>query len=213
MKNSIEQIWKEGFLNEKSLVAPKINDLYNKKSIHLVDKMKRMLRVNLIVVVVLSLVLPIMHYFLDAIWQGVASSILVLLTAWYIKLQLKGLKTLDQGVNSLDYLKSFDRWIKDVISRTSKIVRFSYPLYFLIGMSTIWSTWVKQEKLVMATHQKFPDSVYVGNMPLFALVFVLIATFLMAYYSDKIYKFDVRLMYGCIFDKLESTIIEMEKLR
>ena len=40
MRNSIEEIWKEGFLNEKSLVAPKINDLYNQKSMDLIDKMK-----------------------------------------------------------------------------------------------------------------------------------------------------------------------------
>jgi hypothetical protein len=51
MEKSIEAIWKEGFLNEKSLVAPKINDLYNQKSKDLVDRMKRMYRNNLIALV------------------------------------------------------------------------------------------------------------------------------------------------------------------
>lgn len=55
MKNSIEENWKEGFLNEKSLVAPRINDLYNQKSKHLVDRMKRIFRVNLIVIVILAI--------------------------------------------------------------------------------------------------------------------------------------------------------------
>src|SRR5690554_4605149 len=125
MKNSIEVIWKEGFLNEKSLVAPKINDLYNQKSKHLVDKMKGMFRINLIIIVIMSIVFPIIHYFLDAIWQGAAASILLLLTAWYSKRQMHSIKILDQGATSLDYLKSFDQWLKDVLSRSEKIVRFS----------------------------------------------------------------------------------------
>src|SRR5215216_3531544 len=106
MKNSIEEIWKEGFLNEKSLVAPKINDLYNQKSKHVVDKVKRMFKVNLIVIVIMSIVIPIIYYFLHAVWQGAAASILLLLTAWYSNRLIHSLKTLDQGATSFDYLKS-----------------------------------------------------------------------------------------------------------
>ena len=213
MKNSIEQIWKEGFLNEKSLVAPKVNDLYNQKSKHLVDKIKRMFRVNLIVIVIMSIVFPIIHYFLDAIWQGAAASILLLLTAWYNKRLMHRIKTLDQGATSLDYLKSFDRWLKDVLSKSEKLVRFFYPLYFLIAISTVWSAWSKQEELILKTHQKFQDLIFIGNIPLFALIIVGVATLMMFYFSDKIYKWDVRLMYGRVFDKLEETIAEMEKLK
>jgi hypothetical protein len=31
MTKSIEAMWKEGFVNEACLTAPKINDLYNRK--------------------------------------------------------------------------------------------------------------------------------------------------------------------------------------
>ena len=213
MKNSIEEIWKEGFLNEKSLVAPKINDLYNQKSKHVVDKVKRMFRVNQIVIVVMSIVSPIVHYFLDAIWQGVAASILLLLTAWYNNRLIHSIKTLDQGATSFDYLKSFNRWLKDILSRSEKIARYSYPLYFLIAISTVWSTWSKQEELILKTHQKFQGLIFVGDIPLFALIIVGVTTLLMLYFSDKIYKWDVRLMYGGVFGKLEETIAEMEKLK
>ncbi len=212
MKNSIEVIWKEGFLNEKSLVAPKINDLYNQKSNHVVDKMKRMFRVNIIVIVILAVVIPIVYYFMDVIWQGVAASVLILLTAWYGKLQMNSLKTLDQGATSLDYLKSFDRWLKDVFSRSEKIARFYYTLCFLIAMSTIWSAWNKGE-LTSKMHQKYPDITFIGNIPLFALIIAGVATLLMFYFSDRIYRWDVRLMYGRVLDKLEGTIAEMEKLK
>ena len=212
MKNSIEAIWKEGFLNEKSLVAPKINDLYNQKSKDVVDKMKRMFRVNLIIIFIMAIVIPIVYYFLDVIWQGVAASVLILLTAWYGKLQMHSLKTLDQGATSLDYLKSFDRWLKDVFSRSEKIARFYYTLCFLIAMSTIWSAWNKGE-LTSKMYQKFPDVIFIGSVPLFALIIAGVATLLMFYFSGRIYRWDVGLMYGRIFRKLEETIAEMEKLK
>jgi hypothetical protein len=212
MKNSIEVIWKEGFLNEKSLVAPKINDLYNQKSKDLVDKMERMYRINLIALVIMAIVFPIMYYFLDVFWQGVAASILLLLTAWYSIRQKRSIKTLDHGATSLDYLKSFDRWLNDTLSKNEKILRFSYPLYFLIAMSTMWSAWNKGE-LTSKMYQKYPDVIFIGNVPLFALVIAGVATLLMLYFSDRIYQWDVRLIYGKVFKKLEETIAEMEKLK
>jgi len=212
MKNSIEEIWREGFLNEKSLVAPKINDLYNQKSKDLVDKMKRIYRINLIAIVGMSIVFPIIYYFLDVIWQGVAASILLLLTAWYTIRQKRSIKKLDHGATSLDYLKSFNRSLKDALLSGEKILRFTYPLYFLIAMSTIWSAWNKGE-LTSKMYQKFPDVIFVGSVPLFALIFVGVATLLMIYFSGRIYQWDVRLIYGRVFRKLEETIAEMEKLK
>lgn len=212
MKNSIEEIWKEGFLNEKSLVAPKINDLYNQKSKHVVDKVKRTFRINLIIIVITSIVFPIIHYFLDAFWQGVAASVLLLLTAWYSNRLIHRIKTLDQGATSLDYLKSFDRWLKDALSRGEKVLRFTYPLYFLIGISIMWSAWNKGP-ITSKMYQKYPDVIFIGSVPLFAWIIAGVATLLMLYFSGRIYRWDVRLMYGRVFDKLEETIAEMEKLK
>ena len=212
MRNSIETIWKEGFLNEKGLVAPKINDLYNQKSMHLVDKMKRMFRLNLIIIIIMAIGFPILYYFLDVIWQGVAVSVLLLLTGWYGKRQIRSIETLDHGATSLDYLRSLDRWLKDILAKSEKIVRFSYPLYFLIAMSTIWSAWDKGP-LTSKMYQEYPDIIFIGSVPLFALIIAGVATLLMFYFSDKIYRWDTRLMYGRTLDKLEDTIAEMEKLK
>jgi hypothetical protein len=205
MKNSIEVIWREGFLNEKTLVAPKINDLYNQKSKHVIEKMKRMFRLNLIIIGSLSITLPIGYYFLNAFWQGAAASLLLLLTGWYSIHLMRGIETLDPGVTSLDYLKSFDRWLKDVLSKSEKVVRFTYPLYFMIATSTIWSVWNKQQEHVVEVNQK--------PFPVVVLVIAGMITVLMFFFSDKIYQWDVRLMYGRIFGKLEETIAEMEKLK
>lgn len=213
MKNSIETIWKEGFLHEKSLVAPRINDLYNRKSMHLVDKMKRRFKANIVAMVSLAIVFPVIHYFLDASWQGVAASLLLLLTAAYNQRQLQGIKRLDPGATSLVYLRSFDRWLADVLSRSGKIARFIYPVYFLIAISTVWSAWSKQEALILKMQQQFPNMTIIGGVPLSVVIIIGVATMLMGYFSTKIYKWDVRLMYGDVFRKLEGTIAEMEKLK
>ena len=212
MEKSIEAIWKEGFLNEKSLVAPKVNDLYNQKSRHVVDRVIRMFRVNLIVIVVTAFIFPVVYYFLDALWQGVAASFLLLLTAWYNKRQINGIKTLDTGATSLDYLKSLDQWLKDVLLKSEKVARLSYPLYLLIAISTIWSAWNKQG-LTLKIHQKFPDLIAIGDIPLVAQILAALTILLMISYSVKIYKWEVRLMYGRVFGKLRETIAEMEKLK
>ena len=212
MKNSIEEIWKEGFLNEKSLVAPKINDLYNQKSKDLVDKMKRMYKINLIALVVMAIVFPIWYYFLDVIWQGVAFSILMLLTVWYSKRQKRSFKTLDHGATSLDYLKSFERLLKDSLSKGEKVLRFTYPLYFLIAISVIWSAWNKGP-LTSKMYQEYPDVMFIGGVPLFAWIIAGVAFLLIFYFSGRIYRWDVGLVYGRIFRKLEETIAEMEKLK
>jgi hypothetical protein len=212
MKNSIEVIWKEGFLHEKSLVAPKINDLYNQKSMHLVDKIKRMYKNNIIGIVILAIAFLIVHFFMGFLWQGVAASILLLLTAWYSVRQNQSLKTLDEGATSLDYLKSFDRWLKDAISRGEKILRFTYPLYFLIAMSIIYSAWDKGE-ITSKMYQQYPDVIFIGSVPLFAWIIAAVITILMIYFSGRIYRWDVRLVFGRVFRKLEETIAEMEKLK
>ena len=40
MDKSIEEIWSKGFQDEKHLIVPEINELYTKKSILTVDKLK-----------------------------------------------------------------------------------------------------------------------------------------------------------------------------
>lgn len=213
MKNSIETMWKEGFLNEKSLVAPKVNDLYNQKSMHLIDKMMRMFKTNLTAIIIMSITILVIYYFLDVFWLGLAASVLLLLTAWYSKQNMRGIKDLDPGANSFEYLKSFDRWLKDSLRRNEKIVRFSYPVYFIIACLTIVSAWNKQEELVLKVQQDFPDLLYVGGVPLFVLVIMGVVTLLMFFFSDKIYRWDVRLVYGRVFNKLSETLADMQQLK
>ncbi len=212
MEKSIEAIWKQGFLNENSLVVPKINDLYNKRSIHLIEKMKRMYKINIIAVVSMAIFIPVMYYFMQVVWEGIAISMMLMFLVAYSLWQKRGYKTLDYGATSLEYLKSFDRLLNDTLSKGEKIVRFFYPICFLISLSAMWTSWSKQG-ITQKWHQKYPDHIYVGDIPLYALVIVGIIFLVMLYFSDKIYRWDVRVVYGRVFTKLKETIAEMEKLK
>jgi hypothetical protein len=211
MKNSIEETWKQGFLNEKSLIAPKINDLYNRKSKLLVYEVQRRNRFNLILIFIMSILFPIVLYFLDAVWQGATACVLLLLISAYNNRELRAIRSLDEGATSLDYLRSLDRWLKDALRRGGKIARFYYPLCFLIAMSIIWSAWNKAGNRIIDLHAQQNSAV--NNIPVFAIIAVCSATALMFYFGDKIYQWDVNLMYGRVFRKLEAMIGEMEQLK
>lgn len=64
MEKSIESIWKEGFLESDALVAPKLNDLYNQKSKHTIDKFKRMGKMNLHGIMIGAFVILIASFFI-----------------------------------------------------------------------------------------------------------------------------------------------------
>jgi len=116
MEKSIEDIWKEGFLKSDALVAPKINDLYNQKSIHIIDKFKRMFKINLIAIVAFSFFFLIATFFIGIPLMGaiyfVALTVLVIIN----KRLFNGLEKIDQGVSSYQYLKTFNQWIQNMIA-------------------------------------------------------------------------------------------------
>jgi hypothetical protein len=149
---------------------------------------------------------------MDVVWQGVAVSILLLLTVWYSQQQKRNFKTPDPGASSLDYLKSFDRSLKDALARGERRSRFTYPTYFLIGISIIWSAWNKGP-LTSKMYLKYPDVIFIGSVPLVAWIIVAVATVLIFIFSGSVFRWDVRLVYGRVFDKLEETIADMEKLK
>ena len=208
MENSIETIWKQGFLDESSLVAPKVNDLYNKKSIHVVDTIKRRMKFNRKFVLIAAFVIPIMYYFMDALWQGLVISLLFLFRVWYAKSIMDSTKILDQGATSYEYLKLFDKWLKDIFSRVETLARLTNTLIVPLAMSATWTAWSKAGVILKWT-QKHPDL----NIPLIAIIITIVLTIPAFYFSAKINKFDIRLVYGRLFDRLEETIADMEKLK
>ena len=121
MDKSIESIWKEGFMDEKALVAPKLNDLYSQKSATIVDKFTRLLRINLWALAVTGAVALVASFPFDIPYLGALFCLQMAVLALTGRRHLARLAQTDRGASSYDYLKAFDNWLKRTISFYTRV--------------------------------------------------------------------------------------------
>lgn len=217
MKKSIENIWKEGFLESDALIVPQINNLYNHKSTHIIDKFKRMFRINLIAIIAFSFIFLIITFFVGIPITGVIFFVALSMLVIINKKFLDDLEKMDLGESSYQYLKVFNQWKNRQISINKKIARFFYPIIF---MSMVLGFWFKDaegmplgERLVSEILIHFPETYLVYGVPLIGIGIVVLILILLAYFGVRIYKWDLNLVYGNIFKKLEELMIDIENLR
>ncbi|GAA4244314.1 hypothetical protein DFQ10_101801 [Winogradskyella eximia] len=217
MEKSIENIWKEGFLKSDALVVPKINNLYNQKSIHIIDKFKRMFKINLIAIIAFSFIFLIVSFFVGIPITGVIFFITLSVLVFINKMLLNGLEKIDKGASSYQYLKSFNEWIQKQVAINKKMSRFLYPIIF---MSLVLGFWFKDaegmplgERLVDEILVGFPDTYLIFGIPLIGIVIVAVILVLLFLVGGRIYKWDLNIVYGRIFKKLEELMTDIESLR
>jgi hypothetical protein len=217
MEKSIEDIWKEGFLKSDALVAPKINNLYNRKSIHIIDKFKRMFKINLIAIVAFSFVFLIVSYFVGIPITGAIFFVTLAVLVIINKRLLDGLEKIDKGVSSYQYLKAFNQWIQQQVAINKRFSTFLYPIIFL---SMIIGFWYKNaegiplgERLVSEVLYGFPDIYLIQGIPLIAIIVIILIVGLLAIFGGRIYQWDLNLVYGRVFKKLEELMADIESLR
>jgi hypothetical protein len=217
MEKSIEDIWKEGFLKSDALVGPKINNLYTHKSIHIIDTFKRMFKINLIAIIAFSFVFLVVSYFVGIPIMGVMFFITLTVLVIINKRLLDSLKKIDKGVSSYEYLKGFNEWTNQQISINKRFATFMYPIIFL---SVIIGFWHKDtegiplgERLVGEVLKGFPDIYMVQDIPLIALIVILLITGVLAFLGGRIYQWDLNIVYGRIFKKLKELMADIEELK
>ena len=208
MEKSIETIWKDGFLKPDALIAPKLNNLYEQKSQHLIDKFKRMFKINLRAIFIGSLIVLPISFLVKIPVMGVLlffiANTIVLVNR---KLQ-KGLLDIDLNVNSYQYIKTFDEWLKKQLAINSKMARIYYPLIFL---SVVLGFWFSPN---VPNIFESPNQIYFFyGIPVFWALGVLLITALLSLFGGVIYKWDVNMIYGNVFRKLNDMIADMNELR
>lgn len=211
MERSIERIWKEGFLESDALVAPKLNNLYTRKSIHIIDKFTRMFKINLKAIVVFSFVVLVVSFFAKIPVLGVLMFILFNTIVIVNRKLLKGLKEIDKNVSSYQYLKDFDNWMKEQILTNVKMSRFIYPYIFLAMLAGFWFSSSFQETLdeVLGSHQIY----FLKGIPVFWVLGILLITGVLAYFGGALYKLDLKIVYGRVLKKLDEIIADMDELK
>jgi hypothetical protein len=217
MEKSIEDIWKEGFLKSDALVAPKINNLYNQKSNHIIDKFKRMFKINLIAIVAFSFIFLIIAFFNGMLITGIIFFIVLTVLVIINKRLLNDLEKVDKGANSYQYLKTFNEWVKKQISINTRFSRFMYPIIFLSVILGLWFIDAEGtplgERLVGEVLYGFPDIYLIQGIPLIAIIVIILIVGLLALFGGRIYKWDLNLVYGRVLKKLEELIADIEELK
>ncbi len=100
MEKSIESIWKEGFLESDALVAPKLNDLYNQKSKHMVDKLMKIGKMNLVAIMIGAVIILISSIIAGVPFVGVLMFLLLTWVVIYGKKQAGRIKEIDKSLSS-----------------------------------------------------------------------------------------------------------------
>jgi hypothetical protein len=211
MEKSIELIWKKGFLDKNALVAPKLNNLYNQKSIHIIDKFKRRFRINLNALVVFSFFLLVVSFLVKLPVMGVLMFVLFNVLVIVNKRLLNALEKIDKNVNSYHYLKSFDAWMQEQIAINIKMSRYIYPFIFIAMVSGFWFSSAFRETLNRVFGGFQPYMVY--GIPVYWMLAMLVIVTVLAIFGGRIYKWDLNLVYGGILKKLAELIKDMEDLR
>ena len=211
MEKSIESIWKEGFIENNAMVAPKLNNLYNQKSIHIIDKFKRMFRINLNALIIFSFIVLPVSFLVKIPIMGVLMFILFNVIVLINKKVFKGLNKIDKNVSSYEYLKSFDEWMQSQILLNMKMSRFIYPYIFIALVSGFWFSADFRETLnrIFGNHQPY----MVNGIPVYWVLAMLLIVVVLAVFGGRIYKWDLNLVYGGVLKKLAELISDMEDLR
>lgn len=217
MEKSIESIWKEGFIKDDALIAPKLNDLYNQKSIDIVEKFKRMYKINRIGLVAFAIIIIPLSYVTKMIYMGIPMSLLFIVVAIIAQKFSKQLDDIDKNKSSYEYLHTFDKWVKDMIAINSKMSTVMYPYIFIAVVLGFWFVDIKGvvlgDRFMNGFLSEFPTTYLINGFPVLLLIpfFLIIGT--LAFFGGKIGKFDINLIYGGILNKLDGLLTDMEELR
>ncbi|NQZ23195.1 MAG: hypothetical protein HRT53_14200 [Colwellia sp.] len=212
MAKSIEMMWKKGFVKEAHLTAPKINDLYNRKSQNIVDKLLSMFSINIKAIVIGSLIMLVMMSLIGAPFLGLYICCLLIPLIILSNSELKKSVNLSKGQSSYDYIMSFDKWLKSSIEVYSCYYKVFYPMLFL-GMAVQGMVSQAGGKLISMLIEEFPTDFILLGQPYYLLVAITVLTLIIMRYSTALYRWDLNIVYGRQFNKLEELIADMEELR
>lgn len=212
MEKSIESIWKEGFLDDNALVAPTVNNLYNQKSVHIIDKFKRMFRINLKAIMIGAILGLIGFALLKMPLTGIGLALVLFVINIVNKRLLKDLEQVDKCQNSYKYLKSFDDWMKHQISINANMAKWYYPAIFISMALGFW-----QSPHPSSIFKMIPEGIQLGyllnGVPVFMVIPLIIISVVLWFFGDRIFYWDLNVVYGRVLKKLDQLLVDMEELR
>ena len=213
MRKTIEATWREGFLDPGALVAPKINDLYTRKSLHIADRIQRMQRINEIAILIGA---PIAWAFYAALGMPYGGAIIC--AAWVglivVRRQFPHITKFDApvSVDSYHYLKAFQQWLKNRLAWGRRVQRHLYAATFVAIAIGLGESAVGQ-RAIRSIVESNPGVGLVYGIPWVLIAGVVAIAIVVDLLGGLIFDVDVNSVYRGVFRKLDQMVAEMEELR
>ena len=216
MEKSIEKIWKEGFMNTQQGAIPKIDNLNGLQSIYFVDQFRKRYLINIVFLVITSIMVLFAFILGGVPIIGLYICLLFLTLAIIAKVELHKLDQLQKGKSSFEYIKAFDTWLKNMLSRFQFLYRIWIPLLFIGFVLALLKTnffipfigTTLIEKIVGNSGQ-----LLIGGIPLIIIISLLLIAAILSYFSNKYFQLEMKSIYGDLIVKLDSLLVELEGLR
>ncbi len=204
MEKSIEKIWNEAFIDEQSLIAPKINNLYNQKSQSLINKIKRTYETDNKGLIPMAILVAVgMTLFSEAI-IGFYGAFLILCLYFFNTRLLSQFNNIDVKSDNLTYLKEYKTVINTVIKASKKLFIFAIPLAVLSIFALAFS--IKEKSFLskfISSDTSFIEVIGIG----------FIVALIVSVIGIIVYTISTKILYGTHISKLDSIIKEMEELK
>ena len=204
MEKSIEHIWKEGFINNETLMIPRIENLYNQKSQHLGDKLMRMLHSEHKALLIMAGVFLIGNYAIgNSLWSGSIASVWCIIWYFITKKQVQNIEAANKETNCYKFVKSLHKLLLKSKKATERMLWIGTPaLVIPLAIYTYYNQYEKNiGEIVGVESFNYPNEWIFIMIPLTTL------------FSILFYRIAFKIGYGPIVNKLKQLIDDMENLK
>ena len=201
MDKSIEEIWSKGFQDEKYLIPPVIDDLYNKKSILTVDKLKSVSKKDNWSIIPISIIILIYFIINSKILFGLYTSGLMLSMFFFNRKKLKFLNTINTNQSCFQYLSKLQEMIKNNVKFYTRLLGIGLPFFGYIGFCIF---------ILESNMENFILETYSLKQLLIKSVVLLISFSLSGISCFRLTNY---LIYGRLETKIDDMICELDLLK
>jgi len=201
MDKSIEEIWSDEIRDEKYLIPPVIDDLYNKKSILTVDKLKSVSKKDNWSIIPLSIIILIFFIIKSKLLFGLYTSGLMLSLFFFNRKKLKFLNTINTSQSCFQYLSKLQEMIKNNVKFSTLLLGIGLPFFGYIGFC-IFIFESNMENFILET--------YSLKQLLIKSIIILILLLVIGIISFRLTN---HLVYGRLIKKIDEMIDELNLLK
>lgn len=200
MEKSIEQIWNTGFLKDDKLLAPKINNLYNKKSRLLIEKLKRTYTIDNKSIFPLAVVIFAVSAFFEHYLLGIYIALLLLAMFFLNRKKLRELEKISILNSNYEYLLEYRQMLEAIKSFYTKFLALVLPVAGMIGYYLYFRNTAMFNKFLLQDLW-LQLSIILGIAILLAVIGV------------GAYRITAGIVYGSFLKKMNELIADMKELR